>query len=460
MSHSVTRAVNSVAFDGRPIPRSRRSAAGGRVVQGHGGRGHGPRGVDSRTRRRRSARSWRRRRRPTRSFSVRRPARRHGRLNTHRGARSSGACAAPPPAPGVTAQRSTTTRGTLPPPTPDRARSRAPAPPLPRPPPPPPPPPALSSYRARAAPTPPLSPLFPPARRRHDPCALGFEARGSGRGGSMHTTPVRSSLNSSMHSTSLEALPSSQATPSSCKLPRGYGTLGDQMRRALLGAYLNLTEAAGASRRPTIAGNASAAHAQRATKRRQPLWRGVRAPGSSARRKPSAVLADPRSPRGDAHEARRIRHLVQPTLAPRLHIRGRGGSSAAAASAFGAPGVGLGARGSIGIVAISRTSSPERARRRARSAGGGGGGPRSITEPTLVLAFGARSASSGVPTPRRAPALCRALRRAVSSFSRRLPPAPAGDAIQKGGRPPPESPGCSRSSPDSRRERAFHEEGE
>ena len=28
------------------------------------------------------------------------------------------------------------------------------------------------------------------------------------------------------------------------KLPRGYGTLGDQMRRALLGAYLNLTEAA------------------------------------------------------------------------------------------------------------------------------------------------------------------------------------------------------------------------
>ena len=28
------------------------------------------------------------------------------------------------------------------------------------------------------------------------------------------------------------------------KLPRGYGPLGDQMRRALLGAYLNLTEAA------------------------------------------------------------------------------------------------------------------------------------------------------------------------------------------------------------------------
>ncbi len=28
------------------------------------------------------------------------------------------------------------------------------------------------------------------------------------------------------------------------KLPRGYGTLGDQTRRALLGAYLNLTEAA------------------------------------------------------------------------------------------------------------------------------------------------------------------------------------------------------------------------
>jgi four helix bundle protein len=28
------------------------------------------------------------------------------------------------------------------------------------------------------------------------------------------------------------------------KLPRGYGALGDQMRRALLGAYLNLTEAA------------------------------------------------------------------------------------------------------------------------------------------------------------------------------------------------------------------------
>jgi four helix bundle protein len=29
-----------------------------------------------------------------------------------------------------------------------------------------------------------------------------------------------------------------------CKLPRGYGPLADQMRRALLGAYLNLTEAA------------------------------------------------------------------------------------------------------------------------------------------------------------------------------------------------------------------------
>lgn len=28
------------------------------------------------------------------------------------------------------------------------------------------------------------------------------------------------------------------------KLPRGYGPLGDQMRRALLGAYLQLTEAA------------------------------------------------------------------------------------------------------------------------------------------------------------------------------------------------------------------------
>jgi four helix bundle protein len=28
------------------------------------------------------------------------------------------------------------------------------------------------------------------------------------------------------------------------KLPRGYGTLADQTRRALLGAYLNLTEAA------------------------------------------------------------------------------------------------------------------------------------------------------------------------------------------------------------------------
>ena len=28
------------------------------------------------------------------------------------------------------------------------------------------------------------------------------------------------------------------------KLPRGYGALADQMRRALLGAYLNLTEAA------------------------------------------------------------------------------------------------------------------------------------------------------------------------------------------------------------------------
>ena len=28
------------------------------------------------------------------------------------------------------------------------------------------------------------------------------------------------------------------------KLPRGYGTLADQLRRALLGAYLNLTEAA------------------------------------------------------------------------------------------------------------------------------------------------------------------------------------------------------------------------
>ena len=28
------------------------------------------------------------------------------------------------------------------------------------------------------------------------------------------------------------------------KLPRGYATLGDQMPRALLGAYLNLTEAA------------------------------------------------------------------------------------------------------------------------------------------------------------------------------------------------------------------------
>ena len=28
------------------------------------------------------------------------------------------------------------------------------------------------------------------------------------------------------------------------KLPRGYGALGDQTRRALLGAYLNLTEAA------------------------------------------------------------------------------------------------------------------------------------------------------------------------------------------------------------------------
>jgi len=28
------------------------------------------------------------------------------------------------------------------------------------------------------------------------------------------------------------------------KLPRGYGTLGDQLRRALLGAYLQLTEAA------------------------------------------------------------------------------------------------------------------------------------------------------------------------------------------------------------------------
>ena len=31
------------------------------------------------------------------------------------------------------------------------------------------------------------------------------------------------------------------------KLPRGYGTLGDQTRRALLGAYLNLTEAAARS---------------------------------------------------------------------------------------------------------------------------------------------------------------------------------------------------------------------
>ena len=28
------------------------------------------------------------------------------------------------------------------------------------------------------------------------------------------------------------------------KLPRGYATLGDQLRRALLGAYLQLTEAA------------------------------------------------------------------------------------------------------------------------------------------------------------------------------------------------------------------------
>ncbi len=28
------------------------------------------------------------------------------------------------------------------------------------------------------------------------------------------------------------------------QLPRGYGTLGDQLRRALLGAYLQLTEAA------------------------------------------------------------------------------------------------------------------------------------------------------------------------------------------------------------------------
>ncbi len=28
------------------------------------------------------------------------------------------------------------------------------------------------------------------------------------------------------------------------KLPRGYGPLGDQLRRALLGAYLQLTEAA------------------------------------------------------------------------------------------------------------------------------------------------------------------------------------------------------------------------
>jgi four helix bundle protein len=28
------------------------------------------------------------------------------------------------------------------------------------------------------------------------------------------------------------------------KLPRGYGSLADQLRRALLGAYLNLTEAA------------------------------------------------------------------------------------------------------------------------------------------------------------------------------------------------------------------------
>src|SRR6185312_5955806 len=28
------------------------------------------------------------------------------------------------------------------------------------------------------------------------------------------------------------------------KLPRGYAVLGDQLRRALLGAYLNLTEAA------------------------------------------------------------------------------------------------------------------------------------------------------------------------------------------------------------------------
>jgi four helix bundle protein len=28
------------------------------------------------------------------------------------------------------------------------------------------------------------------------------------------------------------------------KLPRGYGPLADQLRRALLGAYLNLTEAA------------------------------------------------------------------------------------------------------------------------------------------------------------------------------------------------------------------------
>ena len=57
----------------------------------------------------------------------------------------------------------------------------------------------------------------------------------------MHTTRFTHHRLDAFH-TARTALVAGDAL--SRKLPRGYGPLADQMRRALLGAYLNLTEAA------------------------------------------------------------------------------------------------------------------------------------------------------------------------------------------------------------------------